>query len=206
MWKPAGSMHIVDLDRSCFLVKFTCEQDYFKALTGGPWMLLDHYLAVHQWDPSFRVTNELPKKMVAWVRFPHLPIHFYHGQVLTSLGNLVGKTVKIDFNTQTAKRGKFARIAIEIDLDKPLPPVVLLDGTIQQIEYENLPREAAGSHEPPAADSFGPWMMASRRSRRPAKESGEKRKGALAGRERSKLRKVSRASQARRSRRISEPL
>ncbi|CAN1141831.1 hypothetical protein LINPERHAP2_LOCUS12708 [Linum perenne] len=204
-------------------------------------MLLDHYLAVHQWDPSFRVTNELPKKMVAWVRFPHLPIHFYHGQVLTSLGNLVGKTVKIDFNTQTAKRGKFARIAIEIDLDKPLPPVVLLDGTIQQIEYENLPNlcfecgrvghersecpsrlamialeqqpkappgtgEAAGSHEPPAADSFGPWMMASRRSRRPAKESGEKRKGALAGRERSKLRKVSRASQARRSRRISEPL
>ncbi|CAN1141832.1 hypothetical protein LINPERHAP2_LOCUS12708 [Linum perenne] len=179
--------------------------------------------------------------MVAWVRFPHLPIHFYHGQVLTSLGNLVGKTVKIDFNTQTAKRGKFARIAIEIDLDKPLPPVVLLDGTIQQIEYENLPNlcfecgrvghersecpsrlamialeqqpkappgtgEAAGSHEPPAADSFGPWMMASRRSRRPAKESGEKRKGALAGRERSKLRKVSRASQARRSRRISEPL
>ncbi|CAN1801889.1 hypothetical protein LINPERHAP1_LOCUS23151 [Linum perenne] len=90
-------------------------------------------------DPSFRVTNELPKKMVAWVRFPHLPIHFYHGQVLTSLGNLIGKTVKIDFNTQTAERGKFARIAIEIDLDKHLSPVVLLDGTIQQIEYENLP-------------------------------------------------------------------
>ncbi|CAN1820219.1 Uncharacterized protein At4g02000 [Linum perenne] len=210
MWKPAGSMHIVDLDRSCFLVKFTCEQDYFKALTGGPWMLLDHYLAVHQWDPSFRVTNELPKTMVAWVRFPHLPIHFYHGQVLTSLGNLVGKTVKIDFNTQTAERGKFARIAIEIDLDKPLPPVVLLDGTIQQIEYENLPNlcfecgrvghersdcpsrialialeqqpkappgtgEAVGVHEPPAADGFGPWMMASRRSRRPAKESVEKK-------------------------------
>ncbi|CAN1801890.1 hypothetical protein LINPERHAP1_LOCUS23151 [Linum perenne] len=113
--------------------------------------------------------------MVAWVRFPHLPIHFYHGQVLTSLGNLIGKTVKIDFNTQTAERGKFARIAIEIDLDKHLSPVVLLDGTIQQIEYENLPREAAGSNEPSAANSFGPWMMASRRSRHPAKESVEKK-------------------------------
>ncbi|CAN1855899.1 hypothetical protein LINPERHAP1_LOCUS41896, partial [Linum perenne] len=37
MWKPMGSMHIVDIDRDCFLVKFSCEQDYFKALTAGPW-------------------------------------------------------------------------------------------------------------------------------------------------------------------------
>ncbi|CAN1186632.1 hypothetical protein LINPERHAP2_LOCUS38222 [Linum perenne] len=77
--------------------------------------------------------------MVVWVRFPHLPIHFYHAQVLTSLGNLIGKTVKIDFNTQRAERGKFARIAIEIDLNEPIPPVVLLHGAIQKVEYENMP-------------------------------------------------------------------
>ncbi|CAN1152495.1 hypothetical protein LINPERHAP2_LOCUS18778, partial [Linum perenne] len=91
IWKPVGQLHIVDLDKNCFMVKFANDQDYFKALTGGPWMILDHYLIVHQWDPSFRVVNDLPKKMVAWVRFPHLPIHFYHVQVLTSLGNLVGE-------------------------------------------------------------------------------------------------------------------
>ncbi|CAN1217695.1 hypothetical protein LINPERPRIM_LOCUS1093 [Linum perenne] len=115
------------------------EQDYFKALTGGPWMILDHYLIVNQWDPTFRVSNDLPKKMVAWVCFPHLPIHFYHAQVLTSLGNLVGRTIKIDFNTQRAERGKFARMAIELDLSNPIPPVVLLDGVPQLVEYENLP-------------------------------------------------------------------
>ncbi|CAN1173739.1 hypothetical protein LINPERHAP2_LOCUS30846 [Linum perenne] len=172
MWKPTGNIHIVDLDKSCFLVKFSVEQDYFKALTGGPWILLDHYLVVHQWDPSFRVSNDLPKRMVAWIRFPHLPIHLYHGQVLTALGNLVGKTVKIDSTTQSAERGKFARIAVEIDLDKPLPPVVLLDGAIQQVEYENLPQAISSPAPAPAADSYGPWMLVSRRSRRPAKESG----------------------------------
>ncbi|CAN1126964.1 Uncharacterized protein At4g02000 [Linum perenne] len=139
MWRPTGDMHIVDLDKSCFLVKFGAEQDYFKVLTGGPWILLDHYLIVHQWTPAFRVSNDLPKKMVAWVRFPHLPIHFYHSQVLTSLGNLIGRTIKIDFSTQKAERGKFARIAIEIDLGAPLPPVIVLDGALQQVEYENLP-------------------------------------------------------------------
>ncbi|CAN1332498.1 hypothetical protein LINPERPRIM_LOCUS35734 [Linum perenne] len=61
--------------------------------------------------------------MVVWVRFPHLPIHFNHAQVLTSLGNLIGTTVKIDYNTQRAERGKYSRIAIEIDLSEPNPPV-----------------------------------------------------------------------------------
>ncbi|CAN1332717.1 hypothetical protein LINPERPRIM_LOCUS35828 [Linum perenne] len=172
MWKPTGNLHIVDLDKSCFLVKFSIEQDYFKALTGGgAWILLDHYLVVHQWDPSFRVSNDLPKRMVAWIRFPHLPIHLYHGQVLTALGNLVGKTVKIDSTTQSAERGKFARIVVEIDLDKPLPPIVLLDGAIQQVEYENLPQLAIVTDPAPAADSYGPWMLVSRSSRRSAKVS-----------------------------------
>ncbi|CAN1132958.1 hypothetical protein LINPERHAP2_LOCUS7365 [Linum perenne] len=36
IWKPVGNMHIVDLDRNCFMIKFSIEQDYFKALTGGP--------------------------------------------------------------------------------------------------------------------------------------------------------------------------
>ncbi|CAN1147691.1 hypothetical protein LINPERHAP2_LOCUS16018 [Linum perenne] len=77
--------------------------------------------------------------MVAWVRFPHLPIQFYHAQVLTSLGNLIGKTVKTDFNTQRAEQGKFARIATEIDLNEPLLSTMLLDGVIQNVEYENMP-------------------------------------------------------------------
>ncbi|CAN1145774.1 hypothetical protein LINPERHAP2_LOCUS14877 [Linum perenne] len=107
--------------------------------------------------------------MVAWVRFPHLPIHFYHGQVLTSLGNLIGKTVRIDFNTQRAERVKFARIAVEIDLSEPLLPVVLLDGVHQLVEYENMPTTTASSPPASAPDQYGPWMLVSRRSRRPNK-------------------------------------
>ncbi|CAN1339568.1 hypothetical protein LINPERPRIM_LOCUS38538, partial [Linum perenne] len=117
----------------------TADKDYFKALTGGPWMILDHYLIVQQWNPSFRVSNKLPSKMVVWVRFPHMPIQLYHKEVLISLDNLVGKTIKIDYNTQSAERGKFARIAVEIDLSEALVPGIDLDGAWQRIEYENLP-------------------------------------------------------------------
>ncbi|CAN1836287.1 hypothetical protein LINPERHAP1_LOCUS34715 [Linum perenne] len=205
-------MHIVDLDKSCFLVKFVNEQDYFKTLTGGPWIILDRYLIVHQWDQNFRVSDELPNKLVAWIRFPHLPIQFYHGQILSSLGNLIGRTVKIDFMTQRTDRGKFARIAVEIDLNMPLPLVIELDGCLQLVEYENIPtlcfgcvrvghdREAfpasSASKDPSdpvlpnenalasppssaAPDSFGPWMIASRRMRKPIKESTPAKESAI---------------------------
>ncbi|CAN1148512.1 hypothetical protein LINPERHAP1_LOCUS21706 [Linum perenne] len=105
-------MSIVDLNKDCYLVKFGSEQDYFKALTCGPWMILDHYLIVQQFC------------------FPHLSILFYHSQILTTHGNLIGRTVHIDFTTQITKRGKFARLDVETDLNKLFALVIELDGAI----------------------------------------------------------------------------
>ncbi|CAN1126325.1 hypothetical protein LINPERHAP2_LOCUS3368 [Linum perenne] len=44
----------------------------------------------------------------------------------------------MEYNTQSAVRGKFARIAIEIDLSEPVATGVELDDSWQRIEYENL--------------------------------------------------------------------
>ncbi|CAN1132864.1 hypothetical protein LINPERHAP1_LOCUS14031 [Linum perenne] len=57
-------MDIVDLDKSCFLVKLSVEQDYFKALMGGSWILLDHYIVVHQWE--LVIISETPTGIHCW--------------------------------------------------------------------------------------------------------------------------------------------
>ncbi|CAI0555433.1 unnamed protein product [Linum tenue] len=77
--------------------------------------------------------------MIVWLQLPGLPIHFYHKEVLISIGNLVGRTIKLDYHTLNQQRAKFARLAVEIDLEKPLVPRIHLDGEWQKIEYENLP-------------------------------------------------------------------
>ncbi|CAN0837370.1 hypothetical protein LINGRAHAP2_LOCUS1784 [Linum grandiflorum] len=102
-------------------------------------MILDHYLVVHSWDPSFRASCNLPPKMVVWVRFPRLPYQYYHEDVLKGLGNLVGRTVRMDNRTLTSARGKFARLAVEINLREPVATGVLLDDVWQEVEFENLP-------------------------------------------------------------------
>ncbi|CAL1402240.1 unnamed protein product [Linum trigynum] len=46
LWRPKGNMEVKDLDHDCFLVKLDNEQDYYRALTDGPWVVYDHYLVV----------------------------------------------------------------------------------------------------------------------------------------------------------------
>ncbi|CAN1177095.1 hypothetical protein LINPERHAP1_LOCUS4995 [Linum perenne] len=78
-----------------------------KTISNPSWgtcMILDHYLVVHQWLPEFHVCDSLPAKMVVWVRFPHMLIQYDYSQILTSLGDLIGRTVKIDYNTQNVER------------------------------------------------------------------------------------------------------
>ncbi|CAL1412813.1 unnamed protein product [Linum trigynum] len=76
--------------------------------------------------------------MVVWVQFPALPIHFYHKEVLFSLGNMIGRAIKLDYHTLHQERAKFGCIAVEVDLSKPLVPRIWLDGAWQYLEYENL--------------------------------------------------------------------
>ncbi|CAL1389402.1 unnamed protein product [Linum trigynum] len=77
--------------------------------------------------------------MIVWVHFPTLKVHFYHKEVLTMLGNLIGRTIKLDFHTLHQQGARFARIAVEVDISKPLVPRIFLDDEWQKVEYENIP-------------------------------------------------------------------
>ncbi|CAI0453446.1 unnamed protein product [Linum tenue] len=138
-WRPTGALDILVLGPEYYLVKLSNDTDYFRALTEGPWTIFDHYLIVQQWTPSFRLNNKLPNSMIVWVQLPAFPVHFYHREVLFSLGNMIGRTIKLDYHTLHQQRARFARIAVEIDLSKPLVTRIRLDGQWQYLEYENLP-------------------------------------------------------------------
>ncbi|KAK9232243.1 hypothetical protein WN943_022488 [Citrus x changshan-huyou] len=91
------------------------------------------------WSPSFDYLSDKIETVVAWIRLPGMPLHYYHKRVLRILGEVVGRVTRIDYNTEAAKRGKFARVAVEICLNKPLVSQFQLNGKIQRIEYQGLP-------------------------------------------------------------------
>ncbi|KAH9648695.1 reverse transcriptase domain-containing protein [Citrus sinensis] len=84
-------------------------------------------------------SREIIDSIIAWIRLLGMPLHYYHKRILRMLGHVIGNVVRTDYNTESASRGKFARIAVELDLAKPLYSQFLLDGKVQKVEYENLP-------------------------------------------------------------------
>ncbi|KAJ8751594.1 hypothetical protein K2173_016843 [Erythroxylum novogranatense] len=53
---------------------------------------------------------------------------------------MVGKTVRLDENTLQQLRGRYARLAVEVDLSSPLRTIVELDGELMQVQYKGLPQ------------------------------------------------------------------
>ncbi|KAJ4848028.1 hypothetical protein Tsubulata_009362 [Turnera subulata] len=108
-------------------------------------MVLGSALVVQPWSAQFSASDGLITKAVIWVHFADLSPARYHPKILSALGGLVGRTIKIDIKTHTAERGKFAKVAVEVDLTKSLKGKVVLDGKAYHVGYEGLPQVCVSS-------------------------------------------------------------
>ncbi|MBA0819528.1 hypothetical protein Gohar_028444 [Gossypium harknessii] len=78
---------------------------------------MDHIWAIPYcatMDEKFNPTQPYPSVVMASIRLP-------------------------DLQTDNRTRGRFARLAVFINLDKPLVSQVLVDGAVQRVKYEALP-------------------------------------------------------------------
>ncbi|KAL4303003.1 hypothetical protein GQ457_10G018810 [Hibiscus cannabinus] len=200
IWKPSQTFKLMDIENDYFLVTFGAHKDYLHVLAGGPWMIFGHYIAVEPWSKDFTTSQPYPSKIIAWIRMPGLPVTLYKPSLITELGECIGRVIKLDYQTERGRRGRFARMAVSIDLNKPLISKLVVNGRIQLIEYESLPTicfncgkyghvnencpelnttpiiEEPVTPQVPVIDNpnnplFGPWMVVEKRQRRQPKKS-----------------------------------
>ncbi|MBA0601281.1 hypothetical protein Gorai_004462 [Gossypium raimondii] len=67
-----------------------------------------------------------------------LPGFLYKRRILEEIGGLVDKVAKLDFKIDSGSRGRFARMAVFINLEKLLISQILVNGTVHRVEYEVL--------------------------------------------------------------------
>jgi hypothetical protein len=101
-------------------------------------MIMDHYVAIRPWTTDFISSQVKINKTLVWIRFPSLGMEYYDESLLLALATAVGTPVKVDMHTLDASRGKFARVCIEIDLDKPVVGKVWFRDFWYHVEYEGL--------------------------------------------------------------------
>ncbi|CAI9101541.1 OLC1v1038890C1 [Oldenlandia corymbosa var. corymbosa] len=139
MWQPTEEFDIIDLKNDFWRILLSNREDEERAVRGGPWYLSEKCLSVQKWTPEFRASTTKVTKLATWIRLPGLPMQYYHEIALWEIGDFLGRTIKIDENTSNAGRGKFAKIAVELDLTQPLTPSFQIKDKWQAVEYEGLP-------------------------------------------------------------------
>ncbi|KAH1057335.1 hypothetical protein J1N35_035400 [Gossypium stocksii] len=87
---------------------------------------------------TFDPTQAYPSIVMAWIKFLDLPSYLYNHKIITEVGEMVGKVVKLDMNTDSRARVHFARMVVYVDLDKPLVSQIFINGRKQNMEYESL--------------------------------------------------------------------
>lgn len=139
LWKPRGAMYVMDLPRQFFMVRFEVEEEYLAALTGGPWRAFGSCLTVQAWSPEFDPLKDEIVTTPVWVRISNIPVNFYHKAILLGIARGLGKPLKVDLTTLKFERARFARVCVEVNLQKPLKGTVLINGERYFVSYEGLP-------------------------------------------------------------------
>ena len=138
MWKPVGRIDIIDLEHGHFLIKFGLKTDLDGVLTGGPWFVGQQFLAIRQWEPESKASKVMSSSVEVWVRLLELPVEFYELTILKKIGSTIGLVLRIDSHTINGERGRFTRICIQINVEKPLIKTVKIGKVVQAVQYEGI--------------------------------------------------------------------
>ncbi|KAL8151271.1 hypothetical protein V2J09_021079 [Rumex salicifolius] len=114
------------------------KEDQTKVLSEGPWAVFGRCLVIKAWTTAFKSSEPLTSTPV-WVKVLNLPLQYYAEHLLTLIASSIGEPVKIDPKTLNTNRGRFARLCVAVDLEKPLKRTVLINGERFLLEYEGMP-------------------------------------------------------------------
>ena len=138
LWKLAGRMDCVNLGNGFFLVRLSLKEDFENILKKGPWFIGGHFLSLRPWEPDFRPSSANVSSVAIWVRLNALLIEYYNAEALHQIGNSIDNVLQVDTFTTSEIRGRFARLCIQIDVEKPLVTAILLGTVEQPVSYEGI--------------------------------------------------------------------
>ncbi|MBA0597611.1 hypothetical protein Gorai_007413 [Gossypium raimondii] len=96
-------------------------EENFDFRPSQPFHLMDvengYYLL---WTVDFDPSRPFPIMVLTWTRFLGILGFLYKQQVFEEIESLVGKVARLDIKMDSGTRGHFSRMAVSVDLEKPL--------------------------------------------------------------------------------------
>ncbi|KAL0925295.1 hypothetical protein M5K25_003616 [Dendrobium thyrsiflorum] len=142
-WKRFGQFHFTTLGEGWYLCSFKSKEAIEEVLSGGPWFINNHIIGLERWTVDFSTNSLKGLSSPVWIRLPNLPLQCWDEENVALIASMVGVPLMLDGQMFCWGRREFARICVRIELDKPLPLGVWVDGMagrfFQKVVYERIP-------------------------------------------------------------------
>ncbi|XP_057811584.1 uncharacterized protein LOC131025813 [Salvia miltiorrhiza] len=143
MWKISSEWKLIPMCKGFYILKFDTMEDKNIVKARKLWDLSKGSLRMREWVKGFNPYKEVSSLSQVWVRIYNLPVEFWHPEVITAIGNVVGTSIKIDGASAYADVGHYVRLLVEVDFSLPLQESMQVQGDDMayhvEFYYEKLP-------------------------------------------------------------------
>jgi hypothetical protein len=137
-WRLAGEFEFFDIGNGFFVVKFDSKEDKTKVIKGIPWDINDRHLWIRQWTQTFNAKMQTIKKTMSWVRILSLNLVYHDESFLWAIASAIGTPIEVDLDALRVEHGRFARVCVEIDMNKPVVKSVGINEEWYEVQHEGL--------------------------------------------------------------------
>ncbi|KAL2904843.1 hypothetical protein RDABS01_003553 [Bienertia sinuspersici] len=144
IWGKKGLDKVLLVGKGLYLVRFKSIEQWEQIWNDEPKFFNSKPVIMKRWDSEMELHKETIKIVPIWIRFPKLELKYWGHRNLHKLVDAIGTTLKIDRLTEQKERLAYARIMVEVDIQKELPDQINFINEkgismVQTIEYEWRP-------------------------------------------------------------------
>ncbi|XP_075092350.1 uncharacterized protein LOC142172591 [Nicotiana tabacum] len=144
IWGKLGIDIVSQVQRDVFLVRFHTIESRTKVVEGGVQMFDRKPVIVKQWQPDIEMKKEIMDNIPVWIRLSGLNVKYCGKQALAKITGMVGNPLKADKVTTMKERMTYARVLVEVPINKVFPDTVIFEnehGHIveQEMDFEWKP-------------------------------------------------------------------
>ncbi|KAL9236027.1 hypothetical protein vseg_010740 [Gypsophila vaccaria] len=151
IWSKYNIDKISFLPHGIFLVRFKTQEMKKKVMNSGHYLFDSKPLIFKEWTADMEMKKSEVLSVPTWIQLHHLPLKFW-GKSLPKIAGLVGKYIKSDTATEHKTKLGFARVMVEVEVDKQFPDHISFKDEVGQVmkidvEYEWKPITCSKCHK-----------------------------------------------------------
>ncbi|XP_042499861.1 uncharacterized protein LOC122078054 [Macadamia integrifolia] len=135
-WNLQGAVKMVPMGKGVTIFQFASEGDMVTIWRRSPVKVRGQLVRFQRWHLDFNIHEKPINKVLVWVRFPELPLEYWHEKVLLTMAKAYGRSLALDQRTKNVMYGNCARVLVEMEIGGLRPEEIQVER--KQPGTENL--------------------------------------------------------------------